>query len=1186
MVTETENTIPPTQAAPSQMSPPSGPMGVPVVDADDATQAYQEKREELEAQADLEYLESLYGKTGTEEQSRLPAAITSPTQEQGAVFVRGSSGDAGDLDALATFGEKIFNKENAKDFAKGVTYELPRAIVGGVRDAFQSTIDLVDELQSWMGKNTGDVFGGRLAYDEKGNLKALGRKDFEEMQAKKDKPTSFQLPAIDKPKSVTGVMVHDTAQFLTGFIGAGKFVKGAGYAADAAKGAIAAFTAFDGQEKRLSNLIEEHPALRNPVTEFLSANPDDTKLEGRFKNALEGLGLGIVADGMITGLKAIRASRIARTEARAMAQGGAESAIEGAEAVAKIKPAPITQEELDAFFGGNESGKFFKTLKSAEDTKLTASIRDANAKPNADTVEINFNRIKAPDDVKKMIQDMANTFSGAVKDSQRGERSHRMTKLSANQQDAWKLVMERRTGEAFNAEQSLAARQLWVTSANRLKEAALQSAIEPSEKNLYVFRKMAAIHNAVQKEVLGVRTETARALNSWNIPAGGNDRFAKNITKILEENGGREISQEMAEKVAKLAQAGNDHALEQFVMGSTLSRTREAIGQVWINSLLSNPTTHISNAISNFTSLLQTVTDRKVASYISQVLGTENGVAADEALHMAHGMITSFQDAMVASAKTLKSGETNFGFGRKAENPFPGALKAETWGMASTSDIGRALDVVDSVSQTPGRLLGASDEFFKTLGYRMELHAQAARMARAEVDSGKILPSMFEKRISEIISHPPEEVKIEAVNAALYTTFNNKPEETLSRIGIAIQRVPVLGRMLLPFKNTPINILTQAVERTPMAPLIKSWRADIAAGGARADIAMARTATGSLLLMTVIDQALKGNITGKGPQEPGQRANWKRLGNQEYSVKIGDKSYSFSRVDPIGMTMGLGADIAEAIVNARDDVSDEDFEKAMIHATFAISNNVLSKTYMRSMSDFIGAVRNPEREGDRFVQRMTSSIIPAVTGNLEKVGIPGVIEGDPYMRATDSVVDALRAKIPGLSKDLPLYRNLWGEPMDSRSGAGWAYDALSPVYLKVAKPQAIDQEIERLEYYPQMPNRKISYQGVLLPLDTKQYSRYVELAGNEIKHPAWNMGCRDFLNAVVSGEHPLSTVYNLYSDGPEGGKAQFIQKILSDYRKLASEQLIQEDGSLRADYDNTRPKYGNGRLNPSLFGGE
>ena len=113
-----------------------------------------------------------------------------------------------------------------------------------------------------------------------------------------------------------------------------------------------------------------------------------------------------------------------------------------------------------------------------------------------------------------------------------------------------------------------------------------------------------------------------------------------------------------------------------------------------------------------------------------------------------------------------------------------------------------------------------------------------------------------------------------------------------------------------------------------------------------------------------------------------------------------------------------------------------------------------------------------------------------------------------------------------------------------------------------------------------MPPRKTTFNGVTVDLGKfpEAYSRYVELSGNELKHPIWGIGAKDLLNEVVQGNHQLSQVYELYSDGPDGGKADFIRDILNEYRSEARIQLLTEFGALQAEYDMQRQKPKTGKL--------
>lgn len=122
-----------------------------------------------------------------------------------------------------------------------------------------------------------------------------------------------------KRDSVVNGLASTLSQFGVGFVGLGKIKyvatglewassvgKTARFAAESARGATAGGIFMDPHEDRLSNLVEKYPALSNPITGYLAANPADTNAQGRMKNALE----GVVLDGVLAGALALVAKGV------------------------------------------------------------------------------------------------------------------------------------------------------------------------------------------------------------------------------------------------------------------------------------------------------------------------------------------------------------------------------------------------------------------------------------------------------------------------------------------------------------------------------------------------------------------------------------------------------------------------------------------------------------------------------------------------------------------------------------------------------------------------------------------------------------------------------------------------------------------------------------------------------------
>jgi hypothetical protein len=1085
------------------------------------------------------------------------------------------------------------------DVARGVV-ELPRALFTGVRDAAQETLNLFGDIGDWVENQvqTGGFEVSRrgikpISYEELRTLRAQGRDVSSQVTLKRI------TGGVEDPQSTTGKAVKGISQFVAGFVGASKAVKAlkpatrAGRVAKAAgTGAVVDFTVFDPQEERLSNLLQEVPVLKNPVTDFLAADPKDSNAEGRFKNAIEGLGVGVAVDGLMLGLKTLRQARIARLRQEEIAKAREAAGVEaqrpavdetafrnlGDDApdaplvgVAKRQEAPKAPETPAAAPGVPVAGGAQPAqLKAARAAAATEGVTPAQVVGEGGTgvprgtepgqVYINFARINAPEDVQTVIKDMADKFAPQVETAQRGVRSFAEIELDAQQVNAWDVLMARRKGDPLNAEQSVAARQLWAASGSKLSEVAKEAATNPSEANLFAFRKMLATHYAIQNEVIAARTETARALASWRIPAGGSAERFRDISQAIEANGGAAVTRDMADRVAKLANAGMYQELDTFVQRGVLARTGDAMQEAWIMGLLSGPKTHIVNVMSNSAVVFMQMYERKVASTVSSILGNSGGVQAGEAMTQWFGLTQSFKDGLRYAAKAAKTGETGFGM-NKIELPQTAAITSDAFNLSSQTWAGRAVDGLGNIIRIPGRALAAQDEFFKTIGYRMELNAQALRQAAGEVHSGLIPADGLKARVAELLENPPENLRMSAVDQALYQTFTNSPGKLAQSLQSLKAQYPALT-VILPFVRTPANILKFTFERTPLAPLMASVRADLSAGGARQELALARLSTGTALMMVAADMAMSGIVSGSGPKDTRERQALERTGWQRNSIKIGERWYAYNRLDPAGSLLGLAAEMVEILNNSEDEDTEESVGEAAVAAVASISATVMSKTYLSGLADLFEAISDPKRYTESFVQRLVGSTVPAIVGEAARAA-------DPYGREVFNMLDAIKRRVPGLSDDLPLRRDLWGRPVSHQSGLGWAYDVFSPIYTKPARNEPIDEEMLRLGKAVSMPSKKATFQGVNIDLNAYPgaYSRYVELAGNELKHPNYDMGAKDLLNAMINGEHFLSEIYNQGTDGIDGTKAEIIDSIVGEYRKLAREQVLQEFPDIQGEID-------------------
>jgi len=1098
------------------------------------------------------------------------------------------------------------------DVGEGIV-EMPLQTIGGFADAVNETLDLTKELGDWLNENVVDL--GGVVINEDGISLASG----EEIA----KEGNIQIPTTDKADSVTGGLIRGVSQFVTGFVGAGKFkamqalkpTTTSGKIGKAAiQGAMADFAAFDPHEERLSNLVESSPALQNPVTEFLAASPDDNAAEGRFKNAVEGLGIGVAVDGLLTGLKIWRNVRIAKKEVE-----NAANELKKAEAVdsgfgskqGEAFDPEITPEQIQAAIDGFEP-------KPKDLTEVDVSPQDLINRPNVDVDEgevfVNWSRIDSPDDVKALMRDMADKMQPEIDEARRGKQSFEQMKLNAEGVDAWETLSNRRQGQPLNAEQSIAARELWARSADNLSKVSKQAALNPTPANLMAFKKMAAVHNQVQREVIAARTETARALASWRIPTGS--MKMDEVEQILAMGGGSKGAQMMAQRVADLAEQGMIKEMDAFIEKSAWAKTGDAIKQAFYFSMLSGPKTHLRNVVGATSAIAQQVYERKGANLLGQALGREN-VAAGEAMAMVSSLLRGARETFVTSSKGkrvlkeskklreqgdivgaekaiegagseigtarkyMATGKSGWGTG-KVDEAMLGAFDPEVWNVQKESMLGRGLSFINSVTMAPTHALGMMDEVFTTTAYRMEVNAQAIRQASNEVADGKITSGQFNARVEEIVDSPQEAVKDNARQLAKQVAFTEQPKDTpvwefFKKTGALPYGI---GTIIMPFVRTPYNIGRYTFERTPLAPLVQRWREDIQAGGARADVALSKVATGSAIMLAMADLAMSGQITGEGPSNWKQREQLKRTGWQPNSIKVenedGSTSYYGVRgMEPFSTPIMLASNMVEILKES--DIGDEDqaAESAWVAAIMAVTNQVGSQQYVSGISSFFEMMSDSKRHGQNWTNRLAGATIPTGIAEITK-------SMDPYARTAYNMGQTIRRRTPGLSKDLPYNTDVWGRPISYRSDIGGLYDALSPVYVSSDKKQEpIDKELNKLEKYISKPSKKVNFKGISINLKKypKAYEEYVKLSGNELTETKYGApidiggkGLKDTLNDLVTGKHPLSGDYDLRTGGSDGGKAQKIQAIVTKFQQAARDVILEKHFDVQAEYEIKKTK--------------
>jgi hypothetical protein len=736
---------------------------------------------------------------------------------------------------------------------------------------------------------------------------------------------------------------------------------------------------------------------------------------------------------------------------------------------------------------------------------------------------------------------------------------------------------ERKLAQVFGGTENLgarilAARKLLIESAGTVSNAMKAAAESGSDADAAQLAVAITRHDMIQSHVAGVTAEWGRAGNAFHSLLDGWNK-AQNLDEFLKANTGRTLFQ--LKDMAKLgAQLETPQQISKFIKDSRKRNFWGMVLEYWINGLISGPAGQMTyNIGTTGLSAYKATAETGLAAVIGrlrEVSGRQGErVYGAEVSAQLHAAIDNLPGAVKASAEALRAGRSvalpgedlyiSAFEGDKAYAASPqmtdalvtaaeakdavfslfqglhdgfvsGAALLKAGGLEGAPLIGtrysplgeipgitvKGVEVLPlgTAARLPSRVNAAMDSFFRMTNYSMEKAALATRAASVEGLTG----AAREARIAELIAHPTEAIMGQAAHNASELSMLGKGGKLTSAL-MHLINTEIFGVKMLkfvsPFVRVASNVIDQSlVQRSPLGLLSPTIRADLMGknGNVAQDFASARMLAGSALSLLFGSMAASGAMTGSGPADPRKAAVWRMAGYQPYSVRIGDTWYSMKKLDPFGTLAGVAADLYD--VSHAIGTEDADKIGAMLVHSFA--QNILDASFMRGPSDLIKAINQSEQYGDSYVRNFLSSFTPY------SVGISQVARAiDPYSRQARTIMDAFKAKIPGLSEELLPRRDLWGEPLPNSEAL--IAKGLTAIYESRISSDPVNIALAELGIGIAQPERRIRN----VKLTDQQFDDYSRIAGRMTKSrldviigspdfARWPPGIRqDVVNQVV-----------------------------------------------------------------------
>lgn len=722
------------------------------------------------------------------------------------------------------------------------------------------------------------------------------------------------------------------------------------------------------------------------------------------------------------------------------------------------------------------------------------------------------------------------------------------------------------------------------------------------------------LHADMQAAVKNIQTSAARAT------AAGRIRTADNVTDAalnkVERFGGSKRLKKLAKQIkAAPTDAAKAKLVRKGIERTWLGKGVDIVNEVWLNAILSGPHTHALNIGANSINMMVRPAIRMIGGAT-----TLNGQQIEEGFRQYMYLTNELANSIKTIATVGQYGgdsaiknmmrswwreEGILDTANKFDGNFEGANRAIS---SQTLGGGSAVDFAGKAVRLAGRTLQAEDEMFKQFVFNSRLNAKVVTAARRMTDeqiqaagyasredyiSGEIAKakesqeSLAEKwqmmvQTGKVIDDAEAKAAFiqkhvgaynhnskyaqDALAEARETTFTTPLQNgTFSKyIQDMMTKIPIL-RQIMPFIQTPTNILRTSFERAPILNFAMKKQRDMFFRGTAEEraIVAGNMAVGAAATYMAIQYAMQGRITGGGPSYTDE-ADKAKLWNaspdwQPYSINIGTAEepqwIELKKLDPHGFLFGVVGDIYE-MQQYIGDTKDPELTKltAMVVASF--SNNVMSKTYMMSLSDTLNIFDGSAKpyQIDQFLQNRVASLVP-----YSQLSYQLNQDMDGSARELRTLTDKVKSRIYGMNTAAVKHDWLTGEEVGTPEYM-LGFVRQKKVDSGEHKAAKVYSELRKLNHSFVGPQKKI---GDVL-LSPEVYQRYNELVGT-----VQMTGRRTLLQELEKTID--SRAYKRLTDEAEiaqlrsadDPRVKLLNTVIQAYKKKAQAQLYKEFPELR-----------------------
>lgn len=1042
----------------------------------------------------------------------------------------------------------------------GHVQDIAMGVPRGMESAVRSTYNLVDDVGEWAGeKVTGEETDFLPDYNSNflGESKTTAGGIIEGI-------TEFATIFIPGQSVAKAAAAGRGIARAASLIGAGKAAKVAGKAMSTLGigTGMAADAIITDEETELLSTMAKNAGFESALTDYLSGDEDDSIMEKKMKGAIEGAFVGLGMEGVMKAasplLKRFKAKRLKN----------------------KAATEKFTPEELDAAIKEVSLGE--------SDIKVLKEMQEGIVKHEENITSV-LKETEGLQDSMDLMGDMGSTVERNDALAVGKQNFRNVIEVNKKLEDTFLAIQTKgdMNREELNTLLDSALKLKEVTSLQGKSLAALKGqakardAVKASE-SLLAFRESIDKYKGMSDAEIGPLMDNLSSLSS-----------PKEVRMVLNDQLSK-IQPGVATKMAAMGQ------------------------EMWKSMLLSNPGTMALNFAGNTFTLLHQPFSRAMSGVFKG-----DKVAIGSAFQEFKGLFLHAQEstgfAYKAFKRNIKTGHPAGILDSKSSalvDSTNSSQMTRKWSKAYVGDnaAGMAAEYMGVATNMPYTMLTGMDEGFKQLAARSKfrgtlfskgtekglkgdalnaymktnsdeafresgefmsregLYAEGLQKGKAEgITAAKDLQDYAHNYEQNSFVSEIGDQKDNVIDYARHVTFQDELTGVSKAVADFAGAHPMTAGFVLPFVKTPMNVLKYSFEEfvnvADVARIFKSefTSADIKIKGE----AQARFATATTMAGTALAVANMGVITGSGPQDRNRNAALRATGWQPYSLKIGDKFYSYRRADPIATPIGM---IADMVDRYRDgSLKDEDSSKLLNAVVLSMTESIKSKSYLQGIVEVVTMANDLSKgQGSTtyFASKLISSVIPSIVGSSIRVAN----KGNDGMVQTRSMFDGIMAK-SGFDSTLEIKRNMMGEELKYSDTTNALTSMLTPTTVSKKRKDAVLQGIADTGLDMGQPSKKVDgvdLTEIKMEDGRSAYSHYMDLIRDT---KIGGRTLREGLQRTMNTKRYKRAPEDPGSVDEDSLRAVMLKSTISKYRKAAKKKLYKksdEFSSLSTERRNTR----------------